>query len=159
MSFRLEIGCGRKPLRGFKHIDIEAYANPDFLGDFRTMSFSDVEEIQSHHLLEHFGREEAIKVLELWKSWLKVGGKLVVTTPDFEGICEEFGKVKDPKRMYWLCRHAYGSQEADWSYHRNGWWEDKLRSTFESTGFSVLSIRKFVSRGYLPNITVEAIKR
>src|SRR3990167_3351952 len=99
----LEIGCGRMPHKGFKTIDIEEYAHPDYLGDFRTMSFTDVDMIRMHHVLEHFGRDEGIQVLNLLNTWLKPNGLLVIETPDFEGICREF--LKDP---YWMTRHAYG---------------------------------------------------
>lgn len=155
---KLEVGCGRKPLKGFKTIDIEAYAKPDYLGDFRSMSFCDVDEIQAHHVFEHFGRDEALKVLQLWKSWLKVGGKLVVEVPDFEAVCEAFINTDNEKHRYWLCRHLYGSQEAEWAYHRDGYWEDKLIQMFDSNGLIVKVIRNNVTRGYLPNIIVEATK-
>jgi predicted SAM-dependent methyltransferase len=158
MSLRLEVGCGRKPLKGFKTIDIESYAKPDYLGDFRGMSFCDVEEIQAHHVFEHFGRAEALDVLALWRSWLKVDGKLVVEVPDFEAVCEAFSKDYNTKHRYWLCRHLYGSQEAEWAYHREGYWEDKLIQMFSTNGFEVISIRRNITRGYLPNIIVEAIK-
>ncbi len=157
-GLRLEIGCGRKPNPGFKTIDIESYANPDFLGDFRTMSFSDVEEIYSAHLLEHFDRNEMPEIIKLWHSWLKEGGRIVIEVPDFLGICEQMVKDTNPKRRYWLCRHAFGSQDFDWAYHKEGLWDDKLSSLLSNQGFRVLGIYKKIRRGYLPNLIVEAIK-
>jgi predicted SAM-dependent methyltransferase len=156
---RLEIGSGRKPLKGFKTIDIEAYANPDYLGDFRTMCFEDVDEIQSHHLLEHFSRDESIKVLKLWHSWLRPGGKLVVEVPDFEEICNRFISDENEVHKYWLCRHAYGSQEAPWAFHLDGYWEKKLvKMLEEEVGFVVDVVRRRDTRVYLPNLIVEATR-
>ncbi len=151
---KLEIGCGRKSHKGYKTIDVEAYAKPDYLGDFRTMNFKDVEVIRMHHVLEHFGREEGVKVLELIHSWLKVGGVFICETPDFEGICQDFSI--DP---YWMTRHAFGSQEQDWAFHKNGWYESKYRDVFPRVGFIVEGIIKSKSRKILPNITVTAIKK
>lgn len=163
---RLEIGCGLKPHAGFKTIDVEEYAHPDYLGDFRTMSFKDIEEIRCHHLLEHFGRKEAIDVLKLWYSWLAKGGCLIIETPDFKGICEDFIKTWDldisqrkiDKRRYWLSRHAYGSQEQTWAYHKDAWWEEKFKSILPQLGFKILGFRLDKSRAILPNILVVAEK-
>jgi Uncharacterized protein conserved in bacteria len=95
---KIEIGCGLKPHKGYKTIDVEEYAKPDYLGDFRTMSFENLEEIRSHHLLEHFSREEAIKIIDTWYGWLSLGGKLIIETPDIEGICEQFSKITGKKK-------------------------------------------------------------
>lgn len=150
---KIEIGSGKRPHKGYKTIDVEAYANPTYLGDFRTMSFSELDEIRNHHVLEHFGREEGIKVLKQWCSWLKKDGILVVETPDFEYICENF--KKDP---YWMTRHAFGSQEASWAFHLDGWYEDKFKEILPKCGFEILSISRNVSRKILPNILVIAKK-
>lgn len=151
--FRLDIGSGEKPHKGYKTIDIEEYAHPDYLGDFRLMSFKDVDEIRSHHLLEHFTRDEGIRVLKLWHSWLRTGGQLIVETPDFEYICKDF--TVDP---YWMTRHAYGSQEAEWAVHKDGWYEAKFRQVLPDVGYGILQIKRNKSRKILPNILVVAIK-
>ena len=124
------------------------------IGDFRTMHFEDVDEILSEHLLEHFGRDEGIQVLKLWYDWLKPGGTLIVETPDVEGVAENFGRNK-----YWMTRHLYGSQETDWAFHRDGWYESKFRDIFGEMGFEIVSITKNVTRGILPNIRVTATKK
>ncbi len=150
---KLEIGCGRKPHKGYKTIDVEVYAKPDYLGDFRTMNFKNVEVIRMHHVLEHFGREEGIDVLKLIHSWLVLGGIFIVETPDFEGICQNF--AVDP---YWMTRHAFGSQEQDWAFHKDGWYQDKYEKIFPIVGFHITNITKANSRKILPNIIVTATK-
>jgi len=155
---KIEIGVGKRHHSGYETIDVEAYANPTYLGDFRTMHFENLDEIRSHHLFEHFNRKESLEVLKLWNSWLKLGGTLIIETPDFEGICKSFSETTDESKRYWLCRHSSGSQEADWSYHRDGWWEQKFRDTLPKYGFQINSISKSCSRKYLPNITVLATK-
>lgn len=161
---KLEIGSGKHPHQGYNTIDIEASNNPNIVGDFRTMDFKDIEEIRSQHLLEHFSREEGIKVLKLWHKWLKIGGTLIIETPDFEEICNKFKTDK-----YWMARHAYGSQEAEWAYHRDAWYEDKFREILPQIGFEITLIDKRTSkviikspkkeRHILPNILVIAVKK
>ena len=149
---------------GFLNVDVEKFPEVDIVADFRELDieFRSLDEIQSHHLLEHFGREEAMNVLALWFNWLKLGGLLIVETPDFDGICERFRENK-----YWLARHAYGSQEADWAFHRDGWWEEKFREIYKKIGLEILDVKKSYSRvvryengqkvkHLLPNITVIA---
>lgn len=154
MSFdKIEIGCGKRPHKGYTTIDVEEYANPDIVGDFRKMTFHNVEVIRAHHLLEHFSRDESLDVLKTWHRWLKEDGTLIVETPDFQGICENFSK--DP---YWMTRHAFGSQEQDWAFHRDGWYEAKFRQILPEIGFEVVDIQRNVSRKILPNITVTAKK-
>lgn len=89
-SLKLDIGSGTRPHKDCKTIDIEPKYNPDYLGDFRKMEFKDVELIRAHHILEHFSREESRKVLKQWWDWLRVGGELIIETPDFEEICYHF---------------------------------------------------------------------
>lgn len=155
---RLNIGCGRKKYHGYTTIDIEPKNTPDILGDFRTMNFSDIEEIRAEHLLEHFGRDEGVQVLKLWYDWLMPGGRLIVETPDFEMICAGFAEQNTYGR-YWFTRHAYGSQEADWAFHRDGWYEDKFREILTEIGFEIDTVVRNKTRGILPNIKVLAIKK
>ena len=150
---KLDIGAGRKPHKGYKTIDIESYANPDYLGDFREMTFSDVEVIRAHHILEHFSREEGVAVLRLWVSWLKDGGTLIIETPDIEYICKNWNDDR-----YWMTRHLLGSQESEWAFHRDGWYEEKFREVFNKIGLKITSVKRSKSRKILPNITVVAEK-
>lgn len=150
---KINIGSRKKHHSGYTTIDIEEGHGTDIVGDFRDMEFSEVEEILAEHLLEHFGRHESEKVLDLWNSWLKVGGRLIVETPDFEGICNLFYEDK-----YWMERHAYGSQEADWAFHRSGWYKSKFEDVLSKHGFKIENITFGKSRKILPNIRVIAIK-
>jgi predicted SAM-dependent methyltransferase len=129
------------------------------------MTFSDVEEIRSNYLFEHFSRKESIEVLNQWKSWLRVGGKLTLEVPDIEGICKVFGSTRLWADRDTLISHIYGSQERDWAYHKEGWYEDKMRKVLTETGFEVELIKHKHSyirvngiRYRLPNIMAIAIK-
>ena len=56
------------------------------------MSFDDnfSDEILASHVIEHFDFKEAFDVLKEWKRVLKVGGKLIIETPDLLGTCVKF---------------------------------------------------------------------
>lgn len=139
---RLEIGSGGHARPGFVHLDIEGKHNPDIVGDFRMMSFENLDEILALHILEHFGRNEAIEVLKQWHSWLRVGGRLIVETPDFERIC---GLFATPAKRLWADREhlnqsAYGSQEAEWAFHKDGWWREKFEQVLPELGYNIIRI-------------------
>lgn len=164
---KLEIGPGLLHHEGYISVDIEEKYLPDILGDFRDMNFVDIDEIRAYHLLEHFSEKEAIDVLKQWRSWLKVGGVLNMEVPDFEGICKYFlNDVRCWGKKEQMIMHAYGSQEADWAFHKSGWYEDKLRATLHQVGFTVDEIEKRHSyyrdeertRYRLPNLGVMAKK-
>ena len=147
---RLEIGSGQKPHKGFLTVDL---TGADINIDFRALRFNNVGTIRAHHILEHFGRDEGVKILRLWHNWLREGGQLIVETPDFEEICKDFNKDK-----YWMARHAYGSQEADWAYHKDAWYEEKFSKVLPDIGFKILGFKRNRTRKILPNIIVVAQK-
>jgi predicted SAM-dependent methyltransferase len=150
---KLHLGCGYRILPGYTNVDsIDSRA--DIVIDFRKLDYpkQSVDEIRSHFVFEHFSRKEAKELLKQWRQWLKIGGLLVVETPDFEGICENF--YKDP---YWMTRHCFGSQEDEWSFHKDGWYEAKFRELLPAIGYEIISIDRRVGRkGVLPNILVKA---
>ena len=151
---RLDVGGGKKRRKGYTSIDVTDYGEKNIVGDFREMTFNDVSVVRSFFLLEHFGRGEAIKVLQQWHSWIKEGGILWIAVPDFEYICKDFDI-----NPYWITRHTFGSQGEDaWAFHLDGWYEDKIRELFPALGFEIFEIKRFKTRRYLPNIEVRAKK-
>ena len=151
---KIEIGSGTRPHKGYTTIDIRGEVEPEYIGDFRDMEFEDVREVRSHHLLEHFSREDGIEALRIWHSWLRPGGLLVIETPDIEGICERF--KEDPYRM---ATHLYGTQHYPNDYHKDGWWRGKFEDILPKIGFRFKSIKRFPGKkGGLPNIMIVAKK-
>ena len=150
---KIDVGSGNITHRGYKSVDIDPKFNPDYLGDFREMEFEDIEAIRAHHILEHFGRDEGVEVLKLWYSWLKKGGTLLIEVPDFEEICKNFDKDK-----YWMTRHAFGAQDAEHNYHRDGWYREKFENILPKIGFKIQEFRQKITRDILPNLIVIAKK-
>ncbi|HCI05296.1 TPA: hypothetical protein DEX28_00955 [Patescibacteria group bacterium] len=155
---KLHLGCGENYLDGYTNIDLPGdnqqvmKARADIYQDIRTLSYqeSSVDEIRNHHLLEHFTRQESLKLLMQWRRWLKPGGILFVETPDFETAAIRFfrsgigGKFK-------IARHIFGSHEADWAVHKDWWGEQKFRFILPKLGFESIIIQKkksFTSKNY-----------
>jgi predicted SAM-dependent methyltransferase len=150
---RLNLGSGPRKMRGYTNIDIEKKYNPDIVADVRKINVKKADEVRAHHLLEHFDMEESIKVLRQWKKWLKKDGKLVIETPDFERTCKYFDKSP-----HWVEKGIYGSQEAEWAFHRSGWYEAKFKKVLTDLGFRIDTIHKGFSRAHCPSIKVVAFK-
>ena len=75
---KLHIGCGERFLAGYKHYDVRKVgAHIDYVGKADDLSIFDdnsIEEIYACHLLEHFGRHDVERVLNVWYTKLHTGG-------------------------------------------------------------------------------------
>jgi hypothetical protein len=91
--------------------------------------------------LEHYSRAEALKILLLWRRWLKPGGLLIVETPDFfwSSVYYLFGGHKAKME---IGRHVFGSQEAEWAYHKDFWDAAKFRRTLRELGFRRIRVKR-----------------
>jgi predicted SAM-dependent methyltransferase len=85
MSMKLHLGSGKIKLDGYINVDIEPSHEPDVIGDMLQMDFKDVDVIYLCHSYEHLRfPDDAVKALELFYKWLKVGGILRLAVPDLE---------------------------------------------------------------------------
>ncbi len=155
---KLHLGCGANYLDGYVNIDLPQEgqtvmnAKADIYQDIRTLSYFDnsVDEIRNHHLLEHFTRQESLKILLQWRRWLKSGGLLFIETPDFETAAKKFSRAGIGQKFK-IARHIFGSQEADWAIHKDWWGEQKFRFVLSKLGFENINVEKkraFTSKNY-----------
>lgn len=150
-KLKLHLGCGDKYLEGYVNVDYppseHTVISPkaDLYQDIRTLEYDDnsVDEIRSHHLLEHFSRAEALKLLLQWRRWLKPDGLLVVETPDFEASIKAYLRAFTRKRRMEIGRHIFGTQEAHWAYHYDFWDRRKFRFVLKKLGFKDIRVRRF----------------
>ena len=161
----LHLGCGEVYLRGYVNIDFPRDQHPvqkrsvaDFYADITKLSYAagSVDEVRLHHVFEHFDRATAIRLLIDWYGWLREGGRLRIETPDFER-CIRALRRKGPDAQQKAIRHIFGSQEAPWAVHYDGWYESKFALYLKSLGFAKLAFQKAEWRGTY-NITVTATK-
>ncbi len=155
---KLHLGCGQNYLLGYVNIDLPQEgqtvmdAKADIYQDIRTLQYQEnsVDEIRNHHLLEHFTRQESLKLLLQWRKWLKPGGVLFIETPDFETAAKKFSRAGINEKFK-IARHIFGSHEADWAMHKDWWGEQKFRFVLSKLGFENIEIKKkkaFTSKHY-----------
>jgi glycosyltransferase involved in cell wall biosynthesis len=165
---RLHLGCGNQRLDGYINIDyppdkhtVVAQLGADFYADITKLSFpaQSVEEVRLHHVLEHFNRGVALGLLVQWHRWLKIGAKLHIETPDALGCARMLASSISYKIKQGILRHMFGSHEADWAYHYDGWYDEKFQKTLSSLGFEVTChTSKWQHEPYLANVKAVAIK-
>jgi len=149
-ELKLHLGCGDNYLAGYLNTDlppsrqIVVKTKADLYADIRVLDYPEdpVDKIRSHHVFEHFSRQEALKLLANWRRWLKVGRFLIVGTPDVETAFRMFVATGDVGKRFKLLRHIFGSHETDWACHKDGWWELKFRFIFEQFGFKDIECEK-----------------
>jgi hypothetical protein len=155
---------------------LSGYLNVDFppeLGVASGTSHPDVEadivsldcppatlaEVRLHHVFEHFERAVALALLVRWYEWLEPGGVLTIETPDFERCVDGFGS-RPLEEQSLILRHVFGSQEARWAHHADGWSERRFDDVLTRLGFeSVVTERSSSDElGLLANVIVSARK-
>lgn len=139
---KLHLGCGKKYIPGFIHIDIHKFSHVDYVHDIRSLPMfknSTVELIYSCHVIEYFDRIEVQDVLKEWKRVLIKGGMLRLAVPDFEALIKAYQKYKDLNK---IIGPLYGRWEIPIGnsttciYHRTVYDFASLKSVLESVGFS-----------------------
>ena len=165
-GLKLHLGCGETYLPGYLNIDfpssqhtVQRMSKADLYADLRHLEYptASVQEIRSHHVFEHFDRVTALRLLMDWYGWLKSGAQLVIETPDFRRCAEEFVRSTSPTDQQKLIRHLFGSQEASWAVHYDGWHQAKFQATLTALGFQDLRFSYSEWQG-THNITVRARK-
>lgn len=165
-GLRLHLGCGGVYLDGYRNIDlppkehgVQEGVRPDEYADITQLGYppGSVEEIRLHHLFEHFDRPTTLRLLIDWYGWLEDGGRLTIETPDFEAAARRFLKRRFRSRRGAVVRHIFGSQEAPWAFHTDGWYEDKFREVLSALGYEVVRFDRASWRD-TDNIVVTARK-
>ncbi len=159
---RLHLGCGENYLAGYTNVDLPVehqtvmQTRADLYADVRTLNYAEnsVSEVRTHHMLEHFSRQEAIKLLLRWRRWLRADGVLHVETPDFEEGVKRFTSG-NMHTKFAVARHLFGSQEAAWAFHLDWWGEEKFRFVLPRLGYEIIELEKRAS--YLGRIPIEKV--
>lgn len=159
---KLHIGCGKKFLPGYKHIDIMEYPHIDYVAAADNLHMIDddsVEEIYACHVLEHFGRLEYGNVLKEWHRVLKSGGAIIIAVPNFDAIVEHYDNNKDLSVLIGL---LYGGQNYKYNYHYMTFNFALLSDTLKNIGFDDIKTYKWeeflpeefddYSKSYLPHM-------
>jgi len=167
----LNLGAGSQPVEGCINIDLIDHTITDFVLDLMEMELSEscVDEIQTHHVFEHFTELDGKILLKKWYSWLKDGGKIVISVPnlkecidlycrgeyDFESLIDQIyrGRCRNNKDV---------DASAQWrklNRHRAGYSPETLKELLTQSGFkNIKRIKPPLDRDPKFTITFEAIK-
>lgn len=149
---KLHLGCGQRYLEGYINIDFPASKHTiqdksvaDIQTDITQLSYpvSSIDEVRLHHVFEHFPRQIACGLLATWMLWLKSGGILRIEVPDFQRtsliILNPFTSHRSKAVAL---RHIFGSHEAPWGVHCEGWTINRLTELLKEMGFEILNTKK-----------------
>lgn len=164
-TMRLHLGCGKRYIPGFVHIDVVDYPHIDHVATIDNLSFiqtDSVDLIYNCHVLEHFKRRDVDRVLKEWWRVLKPGGTLRVSVPDFEKLCEVYLREK---RIELVIGPLFGRQDYLYNIHYNVFDFDSLARALEQAGF--VNVRRYdwretehahiddYSQAYIPHMDKE----
>lgn len=93
---RFNMGCGTERIPGYMGVDKNS-DRADFRMDAFELKVPDdvVDEVLAMHFIEHLPQHRAPEMLIKWFDMLKLGGKVVIETPDLEAMCKEFLESED----------------------------------------------------------------
>ena len=164
---KLHLGCGQQYIKGYINIDfpvskhtVQSSISADLYADITKLRYPEnsIDEIRLHHVFEHFSRPVALALLSSCRSWLITGGTLRIEVPDFDKtVSRILNPFTNTNQKYIALRHIFGSQEAPWANHYEGWSEERLKTMLTNFGFKPKDIVKNSWRGTY-NIEIIATK-
>lgn len=162
---RLHLGCGTRYMEGYINIDhppsehtVQSSIKVDRYANIPELEYpaGTIEEIRLHHVFEHFPRQSALALLCRWSDWLQQGGVLRIETPDVMASAWALvSPLTSGDMRQQILRHLFGSHEAAWAAHWDGWYKERFVLSLEALGFVEL---KFEQNRWeaLRNIEVQA---
>lgn len=135
---KLHVGCGKRYIPGFVHIDQVRFPHVEYVRDIRDLSpFSDgcADLLYACQVLEYFDREEVAAVLAEWRRVLAPGGVLRLSVPDFAVIARLY---QAGLALEWFLGTIFGKipdGRGGSVYHKTTYDEPSLRQVLASNGF------------------------
>lgn len=139
---KIHLGCGKRYIPGFVHVDLADFAHIDYQHRIdRLPMFEDnsASLIYSCHSFEYFDRQQAKEVLAEWRRVLEPEGVLRLAVPDFEALIKVYEKFGDLNRVLGPLygRWAVPSSNSDsLIYHRTVYDFNSLQDLLIQNGFS-----------------------
>ncbi len=135
---KLHLGCGKRHIPGFIHIDAVKFPHVDYVQDIRSLSNirdCSASLIYACQVIEYFDREELSSVLREWYRVLDSGGILRLSVPDFAVITRLYNAGL---KLEWFLGTLYGKipdGAGGYRYHRTTFDEPSLGSVLRAAGF------------------------
>lgn len=154
---KLHLGCGQRYLQGYTNIDfppsehsVQTQSVADRHADLTTLRFArgEVDEVRLHHVFEHFRRPQATSLVAGWNSWMRLGGTLHIEVPDLGKAARVFCNPFASQRARCVAeRHLFGSHEAGWAAHYEGYDAGILIALLSAMGFGSTRVKRTHWRG------------
>ena len=164
---KLHLGCGESYLDGYVNIDfpseehtVQSKSVADKFENITQLKFKQdsIEEVRLHHVFEHFQKWQASAMLASWNLWLVKGGVVRIEVPDLCALSRVFLNPFANSRVKAVAeRHLFGSQEASWAVHYEGYDLQLLDLLLRQFGFKIFKVKKTKWRGTY-NLDVSAKK-
>lgn len=134
---KLHLGCGRRYIPGFVHVDAKPAPHVDIVGPVEHLPLHDASAslIYASHLLEHFDRHTYKAVLAEWFRVLKPEGMLRLAVPDFAACAAIYYESGLADGLSGLIGLIVGGQRDFYDYHKMIFDEDFLRRDLLEIGF------------------------
>lgn len=134
----LNLGSGQRPFdKPWINVDIQEKWKPDIVADCSNLPMLEDNSaclIVLHHVLEHYGCNEADGLLKECRRLLSPTGSLIITVPDVISIVRGYWRGElDVFHVMVNLYGAYMGDEAD--RHKWGYTQLTLRKKLESLGF------------------------
>lgn len=133
---KLHLGCGKRHIPGFVHIDAVDYPHVDHVSTIDNLSFipdDSVDLIYNCHVLEHFKRREVERVLREWWRVLRPGGMLRTSVPDFAALGEIYRRTG---KLDLVIGPLFGRQDYLYNIHYNVFDFQTLSLSLQRAGFA-----------------------
>ena len=139
MIKKLHLGCGKRNLKGYIHIDYSSYKHIDYVKPIYPLPFimdNSVEEIYCSHALEYYDFQEAKLVLCEWKRCLCTNGTIRLSVPDFDQLLKVYKLNNfDINSILGPLYGKWNTLDDKFIYHKIVYTKKKLESLLISVGF------------------------
>ena len=136
---KLHLGCGKRFIPGFVHIDLAKFDHIDHQANIDDLSFiknESVDLIYACQVLEYFDRDEMINVLDEWKRVLKKGATLRVSVPNFEIITDLYNKGLELDKFLGTLYGKWPISENKYVFHKTTFDFDSINKLFSNLEFT-----------------------
>ena len=139
----VDLGCGTagQKIEGvhLMRVDIREDVNPDFRCNVAQTPFAtgEFDLVYSSHVLEHFPRQEAERVLDEWVRLLKPQGEFRLVIPNVGWAASKIAKGELDDDVYNV---LYGAQTYDENFHKMGFTPDLIVGMLKDRGFTRIDV-------------------